>query len=95
MHLIPFGKLFQSGGSATLLANVFMTLIICGNHCRNLKLKFSELLPEAGNLCNRLTVFIDGIDLLDDLHQALSLDWIPETIPKVHCVKNCKSSSET
>ena len=47
-------------------------------------MKFGEILTEAGNLCNKLTLFIDGIDLLDDLHQAQSLDWIPETIPEVY-----------
>ncbi len=46
-------------------------------------MKFSDLLTEAGNLCSKMTIFIDGIDLLDDIHQALSLDWIPETIPEV------------
>ena len=47
-------------------------------------LKFEELLTEGAKQCGTpLTLFLDGADLLDDTHQARSLNWLPETLPQV------------
>ena len=48
---------------------------------RSLVLRFHEILNDlAQRTASRLYLFIDGLDLLDDLHQ---LTWIPEVIPEV------------
>ncbi len=35
-------------------------------------------------MTSQVTIFIDALDLLEDVHQATTLDWIPEEIPKVN-----------
>ena len=46
--------------------------------------KFPEVLAAASShLDSPLVVFIDGLDLLDDTDMARTLNWVPETLPKV------------
>ena len=53
-------------------------------NARNLIDKFSETLTECGRLLDTpIALFIDGVDLFDDTHQARTMQWIPEVIPKV------------
>ncbi len=54
--------------------------LIC---CRNLVVKFEDLLKEAGNMCGPLVVVIDGLDYLDPAQQAYNMEWLPATIPEV------------
>ncbi len=35
-------------------------------------------------MTSQVTIFIDALDLLEDVHQATTLDWIPEDMPKVN-----------
>lgn len=39
-------------------------------------------------MTSQVTIFIDALDLLEDVHQATTLDWIPEEIPKVIKIKS-------
>ena len=49
---------------------------------------FDELLKECSSQCTTpLILFLDGLDLLDDVYQAQTLEWIPESIPQV-CLYN-------
>lgn len=51
---------------------------------RNVTVKFCEVLKEAGSLTTSpLTIFIDGINMLDDTDMARTLQWLPETLPQV------------
>ena len=51
---------------------------------RNLRVKFEEMLREAGALTGSpLVVFIDGLDLMEPAYMPHTLDWLPEAVPKV------------
>ena len=51
---------------------------------RNLSTKFADLLAEAGKQATTsLVLFIDGVDHLEDIHSARTMQWIPEVIPQV------------
>ena len=51
-------------------------------------LKFEEVLKEGGRQCSTpLTLFLDGVDLLEDAHQARTMDWLPHTLPEVGRLK--------
>lgn len=53
--------------------------------CSKLVGRFHQLLTECGKLISPscITFFIDGIDDVDNGHQATSLSWLPEKIPQV------------
>ncbi|XP_014669734.1 PREDICTED: telomerase protein component 1-like [Priapulus caudatus] len=49
----------------------------------NLVAKFGKLIAEtAQQTSSPLVVFIDGLDLLDDTHQARNLHWLPDPLPE-------------
>ena len=51
---------------------------------RNLVPRLQEMLAAAGRQCGSpLILFLDGLDQLDDAHQARLLQWLPEDIPEV------------
>ena len=56
---------------------------------KNLVSQFEELLQEVGRSVGNvggaspLVIMIDGLDLLEDVHQAQNLQWIPQNIPQV------------
>jgi hypothetical protein len=49
---------------------------------------FADLLAACGKdvAPKSLLFFIDGVDVLEDGHNAHALQWIPETIPEVSFV---------
>ena len=57
---------------------------------RNLQAKFEEMLREAGTLTGSpLVVFIDGLDMMEPAYMPHTLDWLPESLPKVKIYQNC------
>jgi hypothetical protein len=53
--------------------------------CRALIAKFADLLAECGKEVapKSLMFFIDGVDILEDVHVAHAMQWLPEAIPEV------------
>ena len=59
-------------------------LMVCCCCCRNLEHQFGSLLRDAAlHSTSPLIVFIDGLDLLSEDHEAHQLHWIPDSIPEV------------
>ena len=47
--------------------------------------EFPEFLKSAAVQCGSypLMVFIDGVDMMEDMHQAKNMEWLPMNIPEV------------
>ena len=46
--------------------------------------KFSTMVKEvAAHTSSPLVVFIEGLDLLQEVHQGRNMDWLPNPIPDV------------
>ncbi|XP_064629950.1 telomerase protein component 1-like [Lineus longissimus] len=53
------------------------------NDYKNLVIKFDELLTEGVRCLNSpILIALDGVDLLEDVHQARNMEWIPNPLPK-------------
>lgn len=52
---------------------------------RNLVSEFPEFLKSAAVHCGSypLMIFIDGVDMMENMHQAKNMEWIPMNIPEV------------
>ncbi|ELU05341.1 hypothetical protein CAPTEDRAFT_193037 [Capitella teleta] len=50
---------------------------------KNLVTVFAECLTEAASMCSSpLVLFMDGVDLLDDVHHARNMEWLPKELPQ-------------
>ena len=45
--------------------------------------KFFMSAVEAAGISSCMVLFVDGLDMLDAAHQAHTLEWLPDPLPKV------------
>ena len=53
---------------------------------KNLVPQFEAILKESAESCGgggRVVIVLDGVDQLEDTHQARTMHWIPDELPKV------------